>query len=62
MSSIVIYIPSFNLMFKQLNEASRMVAHFIGRLQFPSKNLQNSTKEEILLAYGINYTSSYTNI
>ena len=27
-SSIVIYIPSFDLMFKQLNKASRMVAHF----------------------------------
>ena len=30
-SSIVIYIPSFDLMFKQLNEVSRMVVHFTGR-------------------------------
>jgi len=36
-SSIVIYILSFDLMIKQLNEASRMVAHFIGTPQFPSK-------------------------
>ena len=59
--SIVICIPSFDLMFKQLNEASRKVVHFTGRPQFPSKNLQNSTKVEILLVCGINY-GNYTNI
>jgi len=48
-------------MLKKLNEASKMVAHFTGRLQSPSKNLQNSTKEEILLVCGINY-GNYTNI
>ena len=35
--SIVIYIPSFDLMLKQLNKASKMVAHVTGRSQFPSK-------------------------
>ena len=39
----------------------RMVAHFTDRLQFLSKNLQNSTKIEILLVCGINY-SNCTNI
>ena len=56
-SNIVIYIPHFDLMFKQLKEASRMVVHFTGRPQFPSKNLQNSTKVEILLVCGINYSN-----
>ena len=44
-SSIVICIPSFVLMSKQLNKASWLVAHFTGRSQFPSKNLQNSNKK-----------------
>jgi len=39
-------------MLKQLNEASRMVAHFT---QLPLKNLQNSAKEEILLVFSTNY-------
>ena len=60
-SSIVIYTPSFDLMFKQLNKVSKMVVHFTGRLYFPSKNLLNFTKEEILLVRGINY-GNYTNI
>ena len=51
-SSTVICIPSFDVMLKQLNEASRMVAHFT---QLPLKNLQNSAKEEILLVFSTNY-------
>ena len=46
-SSIVIYIPSFDLMmFKQVNKDSRMDALFTHRSQFPLKNLKNSTKKK----------------
>jgi len=55
--SVVIYIPHFDLIFKQLNEASRKVVHFTGRSQFSSKHLQNSNKVEILLVCGINYSN-----
>ena len=56
-SSIVVYMPGFTLMFKLLNEASRMVAHFTARSLFPS---ENSLKEEILIVCSINY-GNYNN-